>query len=348
MSGYGNQMNGRATERDPAGVTEAGSGDLLYLAPTVVFWAAELSALLLLLQSEQPQAGLGLLLPSLLAAYWWRKPGALWSWILNCALFGACVYSSGIHTGSATLPTFLAAGFTSYCVAAVCNQQDKAVSLAESARERARVMQALHEVSLSLNRSLDVKCTLLEVHRAVTETLGFDRCGIYVVEPEMGTLHGVWGTDRQGNREDLGDAVLVLAAEGAMRRVISGELPFHYTEDYAHTIPNVIPLMEGVKHHAILPIRADGKTAGVLCVDNLITGRPISLEDAEAIVPFCQHAAIALHRAQLFESLSTTRDRLVKAERLRQLGQAAGGVAHDLNNVLSAILWSAQAARRRI
>ena len=49
-----------------------------------------------------------------------------------------------------------------------------------------------------------------------------------------------------------------------------------------------------------------------------------------------------------YQDLNMTRTRLVKAERLNALGEMASGVAHDFNNILSAILGRTQLLRQRI
>jgi signal transduction histidine kinase/ActR/RegA family two-component response regulator len=49
-----------------------------------------------------------------------------------------------------------------------------------------------------------------------------------------------------------------------------------------------------------------------------------------------------------YHDLTMTRARLIKAERLTALGEMAGGVAHDFNNILSAILGRAQIMRRQL
>lgn len=49
-----------------------------------------------------------------------------------------------------------------------------------------------------------------------------------------------------------------------------------------------------------------------------------------------------------YRDLTMARTRLVKAERLTALGEMASGVAHDFNNILSAILGRAQILRQRV
>jgi signal transduction histidine kinase/ActR/RegA family two-component response regulator len=60
-------------------------------------------------------------------------------------------------------------------------------------------------------------------------------------------------------------------------------------------------------------------------------------------------AAVALENSRLYgelrsalDKLKASQERIVQTERLRALGEMAGGVAHDFNNVLAAILGRAQ------
>ncbi|HYM82069.1 MAG TPA: ATP-binding protein [Candidatus Limnocylindria bacterium] len=50
---------------------------------------------------------------------------------------------------------------------------------------------------------------------------------------------------------------------------------------------------------------------------------------------------------QAFQELETTRDQLVRNEKLRATGELASGVAHDFNNVLGAVLGRIQLLRRQ-
>ncbi len=97
-----------------------------------------------------------------------------------------------------------------------------------------------------------------------------------------------------------------------------------------------------------IPLLLGEDVVGALSV---FTDRPRSFgaEEMDLLKIFADQAAIALENARLFdqvrrsyEELRQAQDHLVRVERLRALGEMAGGVAHDFNNLLAVILGRAQ------
>lgn len=108
--------------------------------------------------------------------------------------------------------------------------------------------------------------------------------------------------------------------------------------------------IEQAQYHAVLavPLLVQDRVVGALGIGDL-AGRSFGAEDVEIVRAFADQAAIALENHQLYgdlrEALAAVRasqEQLVVTERLQAVGTLAAGVTHYVNNVLQAILGSAQ------
>ena len=118
------------------------------------------------------------------------------------------------------------------------------------------------------------------------------------------------------------ESSLTLAADDAQRDPRTSELAESY----------LVP--HGVLSMLDAPIRRDGRLVGVVCHEQIGTPRQWAvLEQCSAgwVAGLIARAMDVRERRQLAE-------RLQRAERLDSIGRLAGGLAHDFNNCLTAIL----------
>jgi signal transduction histidine kinase/CheY-like chemotaxis protein len=105
----------------------------------------------------------------------------------------------------------------------------------------------------------------------------------------------------------------------------------------------------GLRSVLVCPLRTPSRYLGYLYVEDRSRPRSFSVRDIELLEGFASQAALALENAALVEDLRTSyrdlsqaRSEAVRAENLRSLGRLATEVAHDLNNLLTAVLGEAQ------
>ncbi len=102
-----------------------------------------------------------------------------------------------------------------------------------------------------------------------------------------------------------------------------------------------------------VPLRSREETIGALNVYTKERQR-FAADTVALLTALADQAAIAIERARLFEELRRSyeeiqraQQRLVETERLRALGELAGGVAHNFNNLLAVILGRADLLLKR-
>lgn len=91
-----------------------------------------------------------------------------------------------------------------------------------------------------------------------------------------------------------------------------------------------------------------GEIIGMISLDDSKSGRKPTDETVRPIELFANHISQILKLKQLKEEQREIMEHFQQSEKLRALGEMAGGVAHDFNNVLSAILGRAQLLKRDI
>jgi len=158
-------------------------------------------------------------------------------------------------------------------------------------------------------------------------------------------LCGTWGTDRDGRPADISARIHHITPDSQMplQRMARGELDFFVSTDFTGEY-DISPenTMYGVQAHALVPLRVEGVVVGVVAVDNLLRSARITEEDIAGLLPFADQAAVAIQNAQLFQDLRLTQEALMRADKLRAVGALASGVAHNVNNVLAAVLGYAE------
>jgi signal transduction histidine kinase/ActR/RegA family two-component response regulator len=212
--------------------------------------------------------------------------------------------------------------------------------LGERARHLAR-QKRLTQLATAISMHADLSDILRMVRDAVVEVADFDRAGIFLYDPDAKVADGAWGTDRLGMPEDISGLRYPLhtGSQWPMWRVLRGDTPYAICQNLQEEFGMAAgDPMEGVRAHAAVALRAGSEVVGALCVDNLLRGAPITEEDIESLLPFAEQAAVAVQNARLFEQLKLAQEALVRSEKMRALGELASGVAHNINNLLTAVL----------
>jgi signal transduction histidine kinase/DNA-binding response OmpR family regulator len=160
-----------------------------------------------------------------------------------------------------------------------------------------RLLAALTRAAGS-NASLDE--TLHLIRDLVVEDCGFDRAGVFSYDPVTETMDGGWGTDEQGRPENIAYLRFPVPCPeysdfhnqtGIARGFSLERYDFHGVIADSESHPD-----EGW-NHATMFLKIGDELVGSIITDNLLTNRPITEAEIEALLPFADHAAVVVANA---------------------------------------------------
>jgi len=222
--------------------------------------------------------------------------------------------------------------------------------LYEASGRATRQARSLYEIAHSLTTSLDLDEVLRLICERIMELLGTTHAQVVLWDDASQTLR--LGAAR-GTEVDLVKEQTFRLGEGVNGIVAQTRRPL-IVNDY-QAFPHRIPEFTKLVANIGVPLLYQDRLLGVLASHTTRAGYVFSEEHLGLLTSLAVHAAIAIEHAGLFEQLrqSVTRleqaqDELVRSEKLRALGQMSAGIAHDLNNMLAAVLGQVELLKFRV
>ena len=209
--------------------------------------------------------------------------------------------------------------------------------------EAGKVLAAERSLDAVLQRIVEVACRLLQARYAALGTLDAagrqDRFVTTGLDAEQRARIGALPTGRG-----------ILGVAVRERRPL--RLRDLTADPRAHGFPPHHPAMRSFLG---VPIVSRGRVFGHLYLTEKQGAEEFSKEDEQLAVTLAGQAAVAIENASLYEELrrsyeelKQSQDLLVRQEKLASLGRLAAGVAHELNNPLSAVAGFAEALQRHV
>ncbi len=206
---------------------------------------------------------------------------------------------------------------------------------------------ALLTVSRAVVNTLDLKTILSTIAKQIRQVITTDECTVFLYDDrEKVLLPAV--CDAQSYVEQM-LAVRLKLGEGITGTVAltgRGEIVNDAESDpRALTVPDTPPEQSAL---LCVPLKSREHVLGVITLSR-IGPRGFQEEDLELATLFAGQCSAAIANARLYENmkraydeLRSTQAQLVQSAKLNALGEMAGGVAHDFNNILAAILGRTQ------
>jgi len=178
----------------------------------------------------------------------------------------------------------------------------------------------LLEISVAIAANQDSDAVFLMVRDAILETGIVDRVGVWLVDGD--TARGTWGTGLAGEPTDEHEKEFsLLDYRNQFLGCLSGDDPFAISDAYTVYKDNV-KVKENVPY-AVIPLKTGNHLMGILGVDNLLTGRQLTADRLELILPLAKQAAIAL----LGSRLRAEREAIIRQQ--KRLMEIATAVAEN-------------------
>ncbi len=189
----------------------------------------------------------------------------------------------------------------------------------ESEQQRRELLEKIVKLGQYVAEIQDLHTTLQRIWQSIRHDLDFDRLGIYLYDPEHNTMHGTYGTSSRGEMIEEWDSHISLNNETvetvSFIDVLQNANGLYITHDY-ETEHNIATghIMFGVKDYAAVAARTGEKPVAVICVDQVISKRPITNEQLEALRLFAGYAGLAIENARLNDALQVELQQQQQAE----------------------------------
>jgi len=214
-------------------------------------------------------------------------------------------------------------------------------------RRRNRELMVLNSIGQTLTESLDLNDSLHRALRQMAELFGLDATSLYLFDESGTKLRRVAAA---GHRSEYSRNFPAVSVKPELLQHIKDA---HATFISAQGLPlpavfRDAQVKEGIATAYIVILWSKDRVIGGLVVGTRAP-REFSPADVNLLIAVGSQVSSAIDRSvlyeetrQAYENLRKTQEQLLHSERLAAVGQLISGVAHELNNPLTAILGYSQ------